>query len=792
MTNQPDPTDTDAEGLDPRNLLIDWANEQDSWVRRLVGYVMSARQPISEDQTQQLVDLFLAEKGIEGELPDVEPRLEYSSDTSSPAEELKLTKLSEVCGVNALIEGEEINFAPGLTILYGENGAGKTGYARVLKRLGGVRDAEAILPNIHEPAATSPSATINYQLGTAELELSWNDEFGIAPFSRLSVFDSPAVNVRVDENVNYVYIPAELSLFEYVTAGVRAVQEAAKEHLEEITPKANPFLKGFQQGTTIFQQIETLGAATDVAEIQLLAVLPEGALEEKERLERLVASLTSNLAEGALKAQKELTRTLVELEVLAELVVEFDRDGYNEAVAGLSLLRESYRKVREESFGPGVLAGPPDDEWQRFISAAQHYREHLGSADYPSDGDQCLYCRQPLDHASVELIERYASFLDDKLGSEIGRAEKSAAAIGSVIAGMPLAAHRDAIARQSKAEHVDEVFGVAGQLLELLESTRDEIVAGERISGTGLSNVASLLSGAIVAPKAAQEAAVDELTTQLRDRDASVGETNGKLRTLNAQIELDRRLLEITAFVANAKKAERLNRVVDPLPKVLTSLTGVSKVATQDLINRDFQALFIQECEALDSPDVELQFVGRKGQAQRRKSLSSEHRPSQTLSEGEQKTLALADFIAEARMGGSSAPIVFDDPVNSLDHRRLEEVAGRIAALADVRQVIVFTHNIWLATELLARFEKREDDCSYYSVTDDETTGVKGFITRDSGPRWDTPEKPWQEGQRAIGRRSQALWREPDCIGRERLRDHAVVVRGRGGRGSLRRCNSPL
>ena len=179
------------------------------------------------------------------------------------------------------------------------------------------------------------------------------------------------LSAALKRRFNYVYIPAELSLFEYVTAGVRAVQEAAKEHIKEILPTTNPFIKGFQQGTTIFQQIETLGSASDLAELELLAVLPEGALDEKEALERLVASLTSNLAESALTAQEELTRTLLELGELADLVTGFDRDGYNEALAGAAQLRESYRQVREESFGPGVLPGPPDDEWQRFVAAAR-------------------------------------------------------------------------------------------------------------------------------------------------------------------------------------------------------------------------------------------------------------------------------------------------------------------------------------------------------------------------------------------------------------------------------------
>jgi hypothetical protein len=118
--------------------------------------------------------------------------------------------------------------------------------------------------------------------------------------------------------------------------------------------------------------------------------------------------------------------------------------------------------------------------------------------------------------------------------------------------------------------------------------------------------------------------------------------------------------------------------------------------------------------------------------------LTADYRLSQILSEGEQKVLALADFLAEARMGGSSAPIVFDDPVNSLDHRRLREVSDRIAALVRTRQVIVFTHDIWLATELLARFEKRRGECLYYMVSDDETTKAKGRVSIATGPRWDS------------------------------------------------------
>jgi hypothetical protein len=61
---------------------------------------------------------------------------------------------------------------------------------------------------------------------------------------------------------------------------------------------------------------------------------------------------------------------------------------------------------------------------------------------------------------------------------------------------------------------------------------------------------------------------------------------------------------------------------------------------------------------------------------------------------------------------------------------------NRIVTLSDTRQVIVFTHNIWFTTELLARFERRPQDCSYFNVARD---GTKiGLVSKRTHPRSDT------------------------------------------------------
>ena len=726
-----------SQTLDPRRLLIDWANKQDSWVRRLVGQIIVSQRPISDGQAAILFEQFLAEKGLHESPSEIVPELSYPQAGSAQSDPLRLLALSNVSGVNALSPGAIIDFSPGLTILYGENGTGKTGYARILKRISAVQHPEEILPNVSSADPQPPAATIKYQIGDIQESFQWRNEVGVSAFTRMSVFDSPTVNLRVDESLAYVFTPAEISLFSYVSLGVRAIQELGSQTHGAMTA-ANPFVRHFERGTAIYQEIETLGPATDLNSLGALAILPEDASAEMERLQREVAALRSDAASGLLALRREAVRTLRTLDVVAQGAENFEVEQYNDGLVTLATLRESYRRVREDTFAPGELPGPADDGWQRFVTSAAEYLEHLGATHYPQDGDACIYCRQPLDSGALSIVLRYSTFLDDALGHQISDQQRVVASMAATLTSLRIHDVDTGLKRQREENPKSCELEDAGDLARAVRTTIEKVRDGERVSFSNLRDLAGKVRRQIVPMLAAHESEVTSLTEQLTDRDAALRTAEASLQKLTATIELDRRLPEIRAFVGNAKRATRLEQVLKRLPQLLRSLTAVSKLASEDLVNSDFQARFQEECKALRTPTVRLEFVGRAGKAQRRKSLSDDHRLSLILSEGEQKVLALADFLAEARMGGSSAPIIFDDPVNSLDHRRLKEVSDRIAALATTCQVIVFTHDIWLATELLAHFERRSTDCTYYVVSDDRTTGALGTVDHASGPRWDT------------------------------------------------------
>ena len=84
---------------------------------------------------------------------------------------------------------------------------------------------------------------------------------------------------------------------------------------------------------------------------------------------------------------------------------------------------------------------------------------------------------------------------------------------------------------------------------------------------------------------------------------------------------------------------------------------------------------------------------------------------SEILSEGEERIIGIAGFLAELNLQENTAPIVFDDPVSSLDHNFSEKVAERLVQESSKRQVIVFTHDISFLLDLQKKTETQGQYC---------------------------------------------------------------------------------
>ena len=725
IDNEPTPT------IDPRTTLAEWANESDEWVRTIVAEVISSGRAVSDDFVSKAYALFRQEKTLDGRTLPVVPQLSTEAGEDEKDAPLTIVRLSKVHGVNALISGEVIEPHQGLTILHGENGTGKTGYSRIFKALANSRTADEILSDIQSEDNESPTAVVDYVLGGDEHRLEWNGTRGISPFTRMSIFDSPSVAFHVDEDLEYVYTPAALALFNYVNAGIQGVQRRIDSTIVELESGASTLLARFPKDSTVYPLIETLGAATDLDEIKNKVDDDPKVDDRISVLQQAVAALQSNSIAPQITTRQRDHRVLKQALTISNMLRDFDLDGYNHTAKTRAQLQTDYETFRTELFAAADLPAEPEDTWSSFVTAGEAYRQHLVAVG-SHDDDRCLFCRQNVGSAARDLLTKYSSYLEDKISIDIRKADVKLAAYAQQVEDIFTNDVDSFISEYSEKEDKPKYYS----MLTTLAGARSDLSGATKQKNPLDINIDTITSSSTIVNEAlgVVSAELADLTSQAENRTSALAQKRSELTELTAAAELAKSWPTIDAQVKRAKEADRLKILRAVLPKIQRGVTTLAKTASDQMINQSFDALFAEECEALRTPTLKIQFVGREGKAQRRKVLSSRHRPSKILSEGEQKVIALADFLAEARLAGITAPIVFDDPVSSLDHRRVDEVAQRIANLAEHNQVIVFTHDILFTTKLLSLFEQSKR-CTYFQVTDEEG---KGKVTHATGPRWDT------------------------------------------------------
>ena len=102
-----------------QSTLIEWANQQDHWIRALVSEAINTRQELADERVQHYYELMLREKELAAGTVAGVPMLSGSLNGSGVHETFLLTALEGVANVNALTTAQRIDFNPRMTILFG-------------------------------------------------------------------------------------------------------------------------------------------------------------------------------------------------------------------------------------------------------------------------------------------------------------------------------------------------------------------------------------------------------------------------------------------------------------------------------------------------------------------------------------------------------------------------------------------------------------------------------------------------------------------------------------------------
>jgi hypothetical protein len=703
--------------------VITWASTLPAWlgdaVRRLL---LAGEQPLSPQDYREILTLAKANLGLAScpdDLAPIPPAHGVFSGVPAAKAPVMLLSIDDVRNVNIIKSGQSQPFAEsGITVVYGSNGSGKSGYARILKSACQARDKdEAILPDVFASTpAGPPTATLKVKRGAAiPSDITWTQ--GIDPdpiLTNITVFDGRCARVITDARNEISYLPYGAEVFQKTADVILRIRGDLQG---EISPPVPVQDSAITPGTQSSNFLESLSATTsDEAIQQASAWTPQDDLQlvAKEDLARTSDSTRATQETERLgKIKGRVNNTITAVSGLLTACAPITNEEISNALAELNAARQAHALAVAERQTPEPLPGvATTDQWEILYRAAKRYSEEVAYPEepFPKTADAvCVLCQQPLSEGAIARFARFKRFMEDATSAALAEKRIALSSLRAnaealtPLSGAPLDSICDEI------ERWDANAAAALRTFHTGLSARRTATLKLLIEGEEPQKAVSLAPWP-VSPEEPLQAVVQTLTQRISEiTNAAKPEEYEKLTAglneLKSRKAISLRKGNIEEFVSKARRNARLGEAVSILRTQEITRQGttvIRKNLTPELVNA-----FKAELKALGATRVPVSIKpsGVTGETAHEMLLEGAQaqgraHTSQILSEGETRVIAIAGFLAELLVADHNNAIIFDDPVSSLDHVFTRKTAARLAKEGLKRQVIIFTHNIAFLMEL--------------------------------------------------------------------------------------------
>ena len=713
------------------DFLWDWAEGHGVWAKLLVQKVVDKESNLHQSEREEVFKYFLESIGLEKGLPE----LIFSKPSYTPTDQhIELSSLSDVTGVNKLAKNQTIDFSPNITVIYGENGTGKTGYSRILKALGFSYDQNnTIYANVFVQSQQPKSATINYKVNGNADTFTWDGTNIDEDLKNISVFNSDCVQISLDGSRQLIVSPIGFHLFNLVSAELGELDSFLQAKKSE-HPTQLSLIENLHAGTPQHQFINSLSKdSTEKRLNELSDFTPEHEKDLKKKeteLSKLNKSLLQNEIRSLRAQSDELSKLVNKIKSAKNTLNAESWKKLIELNKRIAQLEKSSQKGIKEIAEDKGIEYFETEEFKNFLSSAEAYIKILDKSEYPEDSDICVYCRQPLHQPAKELLSSYRTLLNDKTEESIAKAKKDKRELISKVkneveARLQLYHESFGLDDQDKPVTPQKLQDYNQQLTELKKTFVDDKMLKDSVFQFKYDDYIQFFTE--------KKSVID---TILKEKSELLGNLDKKEKELKAKIAKlkDSRLLsnkkeEVKKAISNHKLLSVLNSHSNAFNT--GSISRKTSQAREELISQNFNQIFMDELKSLRKSNlpIELSFGTNRGRSKLSHRIGNKQL-LEILSEGEQKAIAISEFLTELQLDNIKAPVIFDDPVNSLDHKIIDAVARRLMRLSKERQVVIFTHSVLLFNSLL--YLSREPNfkslnCNFYNVKNEY--GSVGVIT---------------------------------------------------------------
>lgn len=741
--------------------ILEFSEERPDWQRDALRRVVSGGE-LNEDDLDDLEAMLRSKVGLL-ERADVSPEpltAAHLPPLEDAADTVRLIRLEQLENVNRLRADQSLPFAlDGLTVVFGYNGSGKTGYCRVLKRLCRVRggvERRDVRGNVYEEVQGPARAQISYRVGDGEREdVQWTagDE-SPTELSAISVFDARTVPIYANEQNRLEWLPRGLSVLRELGDACTLLRDRFEREMKEVRRAFEAVSLPIDDETEVGRLVGRITLQKSDAPLPVEEDLEtaaswsddDGATLEGLRLE--AAWTPSTIAERCERKYGALSELGDEVKEARELLSDEALEQYEGLLEAQRTAQATAKLAAEEAFKDEPLESVGSEPWHHLFAHAREYSQLVyPDRDFPVTGEdgRCVLCQQPLTEEAADRLRRFEDFVQNRAEREKERAES---AVESAREELDEVLSRRASELENVVDGVDELVSDEEdvvvrlpQAYEALKSRRDAAAAlldGERetlIEEEEPPELPDLDAGDI-----------DSLVNRLREeaeaqRRAEAGEEEGpsiqeRVRELEDRKTLSENLesvLDLRRLASQYRRLQRCHQACDT-----TAISRRNTTLRRTYLTERMANALDDELADLGLGYLTLEAEDRsvRGASEIGFSLDTvqpvENRD--VLSDGEFQALALGAFLAEMETLEGQSGMILDDPVSSFDHRNIGRIARRLVDEADEgRQVVVFTHNIVFYQELYSVAAEEEVPVTRHWIRGGEVDGF-GVISQGDVP----------------------------------------------------------